>query len=77
MIALHHLFSFAGLKDECRNRIEKFYGAIVSKKIQKINMNAEFGMRKRETMIYECGVRNAEAGNNYERGQNVHRGPDG
>ena len=40
-------------------------------------MNAEFGMRKGETMIYECGVRNAEGGNNYERGQNVYRGPHG
>ena len=40
-------------------------------------MNGEFGMRKGETMIYECGVRNAEGGNNDERGQNVNRGPGG
>ena len=51
--------------------------AIVSKKMAKINMNGEFGMRKGETMIYECGVRNAEGGNNDERGQNVYRGPHG
>ena len=60
MIALHQLFSFAGLKDECRNRIEKFYDAIVSDKMEKINMNAEFGMRKRETMMKEAKMYTAD-----------------
>jgi hypothetical protein len=41
LIALHHLFSFAGLKDECRNRIKSSGSddAIVSEKIKKINLD--------------------------------------
>jgi hypothetical protein len=50
LIALHHLFSFVGLKNECRNQImcSGNDDAIVSEKIEKINMNGEFGMRKGE-----------------------------
>jgi hypothetical protein len=62
LIALHHLFSFSGLKDECRSRMKSSGSddAIVSEKMAKINMNAEFGMRKGETMIKEAKMYAAE-----------------
>jgi hypothetical protein len=44
LFALHHLFSFAGLNDECRIRM-KCSGsdnAIVSEKIKKINIDNKF-----------------------------------